>query len=291
MELSTDITYLKGIGPQRAQLLQKELGIATVGDLLEHFPTSFLDRSQVYKIADLRGAEMPMIQIRGRFIAASMQGEGAKTRLVTMFTDGTGVIEVVWFRNAASIRKSLNPDITYVLFGKPTSFNNHWQLVHPELDTEASAEKRIGLRGVYPLTEGLRNRGVTSRRLHEWMLTALDSKINIPETLPAEIVRANGLISRADALRAIHRHENMVEAERARHRLKFEELFYLQLNIIRYGRNRKSALKGHVFSKIGHFFNTFYAQFLPFELTGAQKRVIREIRSDMNTGRQMNRLL
>lgn len=291
MDLQTNIMYLKGIGPQRAQLLQKELGVETVGDLLEHYPTSFLDRSQVYKIADLRGAEMPMIQIRGRFIAASMQGEGAKTRLVTMFTDGTGVIEVVWFRNAGSIRKSLNPDVTYVLFGKPTSFNNHWQLVHPELDTEASAEKRIGLRGVYPLTEGLRNRGVTSRRLHEWITTALDSKINIPETLPAEIVRANGLISRAEALRAIHRPANMIEAERARHRLKFEELFYLQLNIIRYGRNRKAALRGHVFSKIGHFFNTFYAQCMPFELTGAQKRVIREIRSDMNTGRQMNRLL
>ncbi len=291
MDLSTNIMYLKGIGPQRAQLLQKELGVETVGDLLGHFPTSFLDRSQVYKIADLRGAELPMIQIRGRFIAASMQGEGARTRLVTMFTDGTGVIEVVWFRNANSIRKSLNPDATYVLFGKPTEFNRHWQMVHPELDTEASAEKHIGLRGVYPLTEGLRNRGVTSRRLHEWITTALSSNINIPETLPAEIVRANALMSRAEALRAIHRPANMIEAERARHRLKFEELFYLQLNIIRYGRNRKAALRGHVFSKIGHFFNTFYAQCMPFELTGAQKRVIREIRSDMNTGRQMNRLL
>ena len=291
MELKTALTYLKGIGPNRAALLKKELGAETVGDLLEHYPASFLDRSQVYKIADLHGAEMPQIQLRGRFIAASLQGEGARTRLVTAFTDGTGVIEVVWFRQAASIQKSLNPDVTYVLFGKPTEFNRRWQLVHPELDTEASAEKHRGLRGVYPLTEGLRNRGITSRQLHTWMVTALDSNPPIPETLPEQIVRANGLMSRAEALRAIHRPANMIEAQRARHRLKFEELFYLQLNIIRYGRNRKAALKGHVFSKIGHYFNSFYERCMPFELTGAQKRVIREIRSDMNTGRQMNRLL
>lgn len=291
MDLSTNITYLKGIGPQRARLLKKELGVETVGDLLEHFPTSFLDRSKVYKISDLRGAEMPMIQLRGRFIAASIQGEGAKKRLVTVFSDGTGAIEVVWFRQAEGILKKLNPDVTYVLFGKPAEYNRKWQLVHPELDTEASAEKHQGLRGVYPLTEGLRNAGITSRQIYGWMVTALDSEPRIVETLPAELVRENGLMSRADALRAIHRPANMIELQRAQHRLKFEELFYLQLNIIRYGRNRKAALRGHVFSKIGHFFNSFYERCLSFKLTGAQMRVIREIRADMNTGRQMNRLL
>lgn len=291
MELTTDIMYLKGIGPNRAALLRKELGIATVGDLLAHYPTSYLDRSQIYKIADLRGAELPMVQLRGRFVSASLQGEGARTRLVAVFTDGTGVVEVVWFRQAKSIQKSLNPDATYVLFGKPSEYNHHWQLVHPELDTEASAEKHTGLRGVYPLTEGLRSKGVTSRQMHTWAVTALDARPPIAETLPDEIVSSLRLMSRAEALRAIHRPANMIELEKARYRLKFEELFFLELNILRYGRNRKAALKGHSFSRVGDFFNRFYSECLPFELTGAQKRVIKEIRGDMNTGRQMNRLL
>ena len=291
METSTDITYLKGIGPQRAALLRKELGIATVGDLLEHYPTGYLDRSQIYKISDLRGAELPMVQLRGRFISAALQGEGPKTRLTAIFTDGTGVIECVWFRQARSIQKSLNPDVTYILFGKPAEFNHRWQLVHPEVDTEAAAEKHVGLRGVYPLTEGLRSKGVTSRQMHTWMVTALDSRPNIPETIPGETLRDYHLMPRAEALRVIHRPANMIELEKARYRLKFEELFFLELNILRYGLNRKAALKGHRFSQVGHYFNSFYSQCLPFELTGAQKRVIKEIRADMNTGRQMNRLL
>ncbi len=291
MELTTDIMYLKGIGPNRAALLRKELNIANVGDLLAHYPTSYLDRSQIYKIADLRGAELPMVQLRGRFVSASLQGEGARTRLVAVFTDGTGVVEVVWFRQAKSIQKSLNPDATYVLFGKPSEYNHHWQLVHPELDTEASAEKHTGLRGVYPLTEGLRSKGVTSRQMHTWAVTALDARPPVAETLPDEIVSSLRLMSRAEALRAIHRPANMIELEKARYRLKFEELFFLELNILRYGRNRKAALKGHSFSRVGDFFNRFYSECLPFELTGAQKRVIKEIRGDMNTGRQMNRLL
>lgn len=291
MELTTDIMYLKGIGPNRAALLRKELNIATVGDLLAHYPNSYLDRSQIYKIADLRGAELPMVQLRGRFVSAALQGEGARTRLVAVFTDGTGVVEVVWFRQAKSIQKALNPDTTYVLFGKPSEYSHHWQLVHPELDTEASAEKHTGLRGVYPLTEGLRSKGVTSRQMHTWAVTALDARPTIAETLPDEIVNRLRLMSRADALRAIHRPANMIELEKARYRLKFEELFFLELNILRYGRSRKAALKGHSFSRVGDFFNRFYSECMPFELTGAQKRVIKEIRGDMNTGRQMNRLL
>lgn len=291
MEPTTDIMYLKGIGPQRAALLRKELGVATVGELLEHYPTSYVDRSQIYKIADLKGAELPHIQVRGRFISASLQGEGAKARLVAMFTDGTGVMEVVWFRQVKAIQKSLNPDMTYVLFGKPTEYNHHWQLVHPELDTEASAENHKGLRGVYPMTEGLRSKGVTSRQMHTWMLNALAANPNIREIIPDEVMRAYRLMPRAEALRVIHRPANMIELERAKYRLKFEELFFLELNIIRYGRNRKAALKGWCFTKVGSYFNRFYSECMPFELTGAQKRVIREIRGDMNTGRQMNRLL
>lgn len=291
MAPQTDIMYLKGIGPQRAALLRKELGISNVGELLEHYPTGYVDRSQVYKIADLHGADLPMVQVKGRFVSSSVQGEGAKMRLVALFTDGTGVMEVVWFRQVRSIAKALNPAMTYVLFGKPTVYGNRWQLVHPELDTEATAEAHRGLRGIYPLTEGLRSRGVTSRQMHTWVLTALQSGVSMPEVLPEEVVRERRLMSRSEAVRAIHRPQNMLELERARYRIKFEELFFLELNILRYGLNRKAALRGHCFTKVGEFFNRFYSECMPFELTGAQKRVIKEIRADMNTGRQMNRLL
>lgn len=291
MEASTDIMYLKGIGPQRAALLKKEHGISTVGELLEHYPTGYVDRSQIYKISDLNGVNLPSIQVKGRFLSSTVQGEGARTRLVALFTDGTGVMEVVWFRQVKSIARSLNPDVTYVLFGKPTEYNRHWQLVHPELDTEESAEKHTGLRGIYPLTEGLRNKGVTSRQIHSWMVNALAASPRISENIPEEILREWRLMPRAEALRVIHRPANMIELERARFRLKFEELFFLELNIIRYGRNRKAALKGLCFTKVGSYFNRFYSECMPFSLTGAQMRVIREIRADMNTGRQMNRLL
>ncbi len=283
--------YLKGIGPQRAALLRKELGVTTVGELLEHYPTGYVDRSQVYGISDLRGADLPMVQVKGRFVTSSVQGEGAKARLVALFTDGTGVMEVVWFRQVKSIAKALNPDTTYVLFGKPTIYNNRWQLVHPELDTEVTAEAHKGLRGVYPLTEGLRSHGVTSRQMHTWMLTALQAGVSMPEILPGEVVRERRLMGRSEAVNVIHRPKNMLELERARYRIKFEELFFLELNILRYGMNRKAALRGHCFTKVGDFFNRFYSECMPFELTGAQKRVIKEIRGDMNTGRQMNRLL
>lgn len=291
MEPGTDIKFVKGIGPQRAALLSRELGISTVLDLLQHYPTSYVDRSQIYKISDLRGTELPMIQIRGRFISASLQGEGVKTRLVALFSDGTGVVEVVWFRQAKAISKTLNSQLTYVLFGKPTEYNRHYQLIHPEMDTEAAAEKHQGLRGVYPLTENLRNRGVTSRQLHSWIVNVLEGLQGVREILPPETISAHHLMARAEALRVIHRPANMIEMERARYRLKFEELFFLELNILRYSLNRKQSLKGHCFNKIGEYFNSFYSRCMPFELTGAQKRVIKEIRADMNTGRQMNRLL
>lgn len=291
MNLDSDITYLKGVGPARAATLKKELDIATVGDLLRHYPTSYVDRSKVYKISDLRGGELPMIQIKGRFITSGMQGEGAKSRLVALFSDGTGTIEVVWFRNASRIARTINPDTTYVLFGKPTEYNRHWQLAHPEMDTEAVAESHTGLRGVYPLTEGLHRRNITSRQIYSLQLAALGSLTGVRETLPSEVLESQHLMGLAEAFRAIHQPANMMEAERARYRFKFEELFFLELNILRYSRNRARKLLGHKFDRVGDFFNRFYREYLPFELTGAQKRVIKEIRADMNTGRQMNRLL
>ncbi len=291
MTPESDIMYLKGVGPQRAELLRKELDVKTIGDLLRHYPTSYVDRSQIYRIADLRGAELPLMQIRGRFVSMAVQGEGARQRLVAVFSDGTGTMEIVWFRQVQSISKQINPQTTYVLFGKPTEYNRHWQMVHPEMDTEAVAETRKGLRGVYPLTEGLHRRNLTSRQLHGLMLTALDGLTGVKETLPQEVIESQHLMPLAEALRAIHKPANMMEVERARYRFKFEELFFLELNILRYSRHRSQQLLGHRFDHVGDFFNRFYRECMPFELTGAQKRVIKEIRADMNTGRQMNRLL
>ncbi len=286
-----DVKYVKGIGPQRALLLASELDIHTTMDLLRYYPTSYADRSQIYRIVDLRGPDLPAVQLKGRFISANIVGEGARARLVALFSDGTGTIEVVWFQRAKQMRQSLSPDTTYVIFGKPVEYNRHWSIAHPEIDTEVTADRKTGLRGIYPLTEKLRNRGVSSRTIAGWIDNVLPVLNRIPEILPDEIVRRYGLMSLGEALRAVHRPANMIELERARLRLKFEELFFLEINILIYSRSRNRSLQGHKFSHIGQYFNDFYSQCLPFELTGAQKRVIKEIRADMNTGRQMNRLL
>jgi ATP-dependent DNA helicase RecG len=292
MEQDADVMFVKGIGPARADLLKQELKIRTVGDLLRHFPTSYVDRSKIYRIADLdMGAEMPAVLLRGRFVTLNVAGEGARTRLVGLFSDGTGTVEVVWFQRIKQLRQSINPAVTYVLFGKPVEFNRHWSIAHPEIDTDATADVQQGLRGVYPLTEKLRNRGVTSRTFFTWISNMLPQVRNIAEPLPPEVMAAHHLMPLAEALRTVHRPNNMIELERAQFRIKFEELFFLELNILRYSRNRTRELRGHRFDHIGQYFNNFYSQCLPFQLTGAQKRVIKEIRADMNTGRQMNRLL
>lgn len=285
-----DIKYLKGVGPKRAELLDKQLGIKSYYDLLCHFPNHYLDRSSIYKIRDLQG-DMPSIQLKGRFISFSLQGVGAKSRLVGLFTDGTGTIEVVWFQRIKYIKDAYLVGNEYVLFGKPTEFNRHWSMVHPEVDPVAAAEAMQGLRGVYPLTETLRNRGVSSRTLFNYVMTALSVAKQISETLPQDIISRFNLMPLNEAIVAIHNPKNNEQLQRARLRFKFEELFYMQLNILRYTRKRSAVIRGFKFPRIGHFFNTFYSQQLPFELTGAQKRVIKEIRADMGSGKQMNRLL
>lgn len=287
---SLDIKYLKGIGPARAELLHKQLGIRSYHDLLHHFPTHYVDRSQIYRITDLQG-DMPAIQLRGRFLSFATQGEGAKTRLVAMFSDGHGTMEVVWFNRIKAIRESLNPGAEYIIFGKPTEFNRRWSMVHPEIDTASKAAASQGLRGVYPLTDTLRNRGITSRTIFGWIQTAITAAGSITDTLPPHITAQYRLMGLRDALIAIHNPKNLDQLNNARLRLKFEELFFLQLNILKYARKRTAAIGGFRFSRIGYYFNTFYKTHLPFELTGAQKRVIKEIRADMGTGRQMNRLL
>ena len=285
------IKYLKGIGPKRAELLDKNLGIKTYYDLLYHFPTHYIDRRSVYRIIDFAGDDMPSLQVRGKFVSFTVQGEGAKTRLVGLFSDGSGVMEVVWFQRIKAIRQLYHTATEYILFGKPSQFNGRWSMVHPEIDTPEAAESKGGFRGVYPLTEQLRNRGFSSRTFSNAVTDILRGIKAMSETLPQEVIAGYRLMGLREAMTAIHNPQSPAQLEGARMRFKFEELFYLQLDIQRYARRRNGSVRGFHFPRIGHFFNTFYSQFLPFPLTGAQKRVIKEIRADMATGRQMNRLL
>ena len=285
-----DIKFLKGVGPKRAELLQKELGITTFYDLLTHYPTHYLDRTKVYRIRELN-EEMSMVQVRGRFVTFTVRGEGAKARLVGLFSDGHSTMEVVGFRQIRKLKDAYQTATDYILFGKPTYYNGIAQMVHPEVDSPSSLAAVSGLRGVYPLTEKLRNGGFSSRTFHTMAMNVIAATSSINDPMPPEIVTRNGLMPLREALTAIHNPRTHQEAARARERLKFDELFYLQLDILRYAKGRKQTIGGYRFSRIGDYFNRFYFEQLPFELTGAQKRVIKEIRADMGSGRQMNRLL
>ena len=288
----SEIKYLSGVGPKRAELLAKQLDIHSFYDLLYYFPFRYIDRSTIHHITDLQG-DMPYIQLKGRFINFTPQGEGAKRRLNALFTDGTGTIECVWFNRVKQIQESYRTGIEYVIFGKPSLYKGVYSIVHPEVDVFSQAKLSGGLRGMYNLTETLRNRSFTNRTMQQLVdnLLATDAVSHIADPLPAEIIEKYHLMPLAEALKSIHRPADISTLQRAQFRLKYEELFYLQLNILRYSSARNAKLRGFVFSRVGHYFNTFYSEHLPFALTGAQKRVIKEIRSDMGSGRQMNRLL
>lgn len=285
-----ELTYLKGVGPKRAEILKKELGLSSLYDLLHHFPTHYLDRSSIYKVKDLDG-EMPMVQLQGRFVTMNVIGVGAKTRLVALFSDGTGTMEIVWFNRIKSLKDKYLIGQEYIIFGKPELFNGRWSMVHPEVDTPTAAGAAQGLRGVYPLTEKLRNSGFSSRVFHSLVQSVLASRPKLVDPIPDAIIKRYCLIPLRDAISAIHNPSDPATLQKARFRLKFEEVFYLQLNIQRYSAKRNKSLAGFRFSRIGRFFNSFYSECLPFSLTQAQKRVIKEIRADMGSGRQMNRLL
>ncbi len=285
-----DIKFLKGVGPRRAELLKKELGIASGYDLVRHYPTHYLDRSKVYTVRELND-EMPYVQLRGRFITFNTLGEGAKMRLVGLFSDGTATMEVVWFRRIKAIRESLNTGTEYILFGKPSSFMGTKQMSHPEIDTPQSLAAQQQIRGVYPLTEKLRNANITSRQISVWIQTLLNSKRNIIDPLPQSVISDNRLMTLNDAIRQIHNPTDADSLQKARVRLKFDELIYIQVDMLRRSQRRKSISVGHRLKRVGDMFNRFYRECLPFDLTGAQKRVIKEIRADVNTGRQMNRLV
>lgn len=287
---SFDIKYLKGVGPKRAELLTKELGIRSAYDLLRHYPNSYLDRSKYYTVRELND-ELPMVQVKGRFVSLNVMGEGAKTRLVGLFTDGTATMEVVWFRSVKVIRRNLTLGKDYVLFGKPTSYLGVKQMSHPEVDTPESAAATTQIRGVYPLTEKLRTAGIGARQISAWVSTLLKTRSAIRDYMPSEILADNRLMSLNEAVNEIHFPSSNEKLQAARLRLKFDELFMIQVDMLRKSFKRRSASVGHRFTLVGDTFNRFYRECLPFDLTDAQKRVIKEIRADVNTGRQMNRLV
>ncbi len=289
---SLNIKYLPGVGPKRAELLNKELEIFTYLDLLHYYPYKYIDRSKTYKISEIDGS-MPYIQLRGRIVSNNTHGEGARRRLTALFSDGTGVIELVWFKGIRYITDRYKPGTEYTLFGRPTLFNGKFNIAHPELDPiDDRIDNTTGLQGYYTTTEKMKNAFLNSKALQKMIYTLLAGiQSPLPETLPAPVIAHRQLMGLTDALRNIHFPASINHLRRAELRLKFEELFYLQLHILRYTRLRNQKLGGFRFDHIGDSFNNFYHHILPFELTQAQKRVIKEIRADMGSGRQMNRLL
>lgn len=287
---STDIKFLKGVGPKRAEILGKELGIHTYYDLLYHLPFRYIDKTHIHTIKEISG-DMPSIQLKGRFITFATQGEGARKRLHALFTDGTGNIEIVWFNSVKRMKESLSVGKEYIIFGKPTLFNNRYSISHPEIEDYKPNNESQGLRGIYTLTDKMRNSNFSSRTFQQLEDTLLSTIKNIDETLPKFILDQYKLMGLHEALINIHKPQSIHNLQRAQLRLKFDELFFLQLNILRFAKSRNSKIIGHRFDRIGDFFNNFYNNALPFPLTGAQKRVIKEIRRDVGSGRQMNRLL
>ncbi|MBA7489269.1 MAG: ATP-dependent DNA helicase RecG [Prevotella sp.] len=292
--LSQDIMYLAGVGPKRKDILNQQLNVKTWGDMLEYYPYKYVDRSKIYRINELTG-DMPYVQIRGKILSFEEFSMGArKKRIVAHFSDGFGIADLVWFNGTKYIYQDYKTGEEYIVFGKPTLFKDRYQIAHPDIEKAANVQlSEMGMQPYYITTEKMKNRGITSRAM-EKLTKTLVSKIPqgaIPETLLQTQLSRLHLISREDALRRIHYPKSLDDVQRAQVRLKFEELFYVQLNILRYATENRKKYKGYVFSHVGETFNRFYHHNLPFGLTGAQKRVMHEIRDDMGSGRQMNRLL
>ena len=287
-----DIKFLPGVGEQRATLLNRELGIRSLYDLLYYFPYKYIDRSRVFKVSEL-GGQLQHVQLLGEIRSFEEMGEGASRRLVGHFTDGTAFVDLVWFRGIKFVKNRLKLNTRYVVFGKPSMFNGRVNIAHPDVD-DASLLKldSMGLQPYYNTTEKMKRSGLNSTAMLKLVqnLFALLSA-PLPETLSADIVQKNGLMSLNDALRIVHFPRNPKELQLAQYRLKFEELFYIQLNILHYAKERQMRYLGHRFAKVGDMFNRFYNEQLPFQLTNAQKRVVKEIRADVGSERQMNRLL
>ncbi len=289
----TDIKYLTGVGPKRAELLNKELDIFTYHDLLYCFPYKYIDRTKFYKIEEL-DPDLPFVQVKGVIKGYFTEGHRAGKRLVADFQDDTGTIKLVWFKGGKWITGSYTPGVEYIVFGKPTVFNGMINIIHPEIEASSKVAERMSsaLQAQYSTTENLKNHFLTSKALSKLIGTLLRQiTFKLPETLPAGITTKYKLTELHQALQKIHFPSDPQELEKARYRLKFEELFYIQLNLLRFKNNRSHKFKGFVFSSVGENFNNFYFNNLPFSLTEAQKRVVKEIRKDLGSGRQMNRLL
>ncbi len=291
--MAVELKYLVGVGPKRAELIEAELKIHSVDELIGYFPYRYVDKSRIYKISEIDG-NMPYILLRGRFVTFEEVGAGANRRLVGRFTDDSGVIECVWFKGIKYILNSVDRGREYLLFGKPAVFQNSYNIAHPELETSSdeAVDNTQGLVGMYNTTEKMKRAGLTTRALQKIILGYFQrNPAPFSETLPAYVVERMHLMNYNQAIRQIHFPANPENLRQAQFRFKFEELFYLQLYLVRSFKMRQQALAGFQFTRIGSFFNDFYTKCLPFELTGAQKRVLKEIRQDVGSGRQMNRLL
>lgn len=289
--LSQDIKYLKGIGPLRAKVLYSDMSIRTIRDLLETYPYRYIDRSRTYKICELREG-MSFVQIRGRIISFQAEGSGRKKHLKALFSDGQGIMELVWFRGISYIEKQYKPGVEYVAFGSPQVFGSRWSMAHPELEKPDSVQASVAFYPCYHTSGDMKRARITSKQMVDFVATALAAlRVPLPETLPPYIVERKKLCSRDEAIRYIHRPRNYEQIAAAERRLKFEELFYIQLGILDYARERQERSAGQCFTRIGSLFNGFYQYHLDFVLTNAQKRVLREIRADVGSGKQMNRLL
>lgn len=288
-----DIMYLPGVGPKRKEILASQLNIKTWGDLIEYYPYKYVDRSRVYPIRELSG-DMPLVQIKGAIQVFEEFGEGRKKRIVAHFSDGRDVVDLVWFGGKNWVYDTYKPGTEYIVFGKPQPYNGRYQFAHPDMEKASNLQlSTMGMQPYYITTQTMKDRGVTSRAM-EKMTKALVARIpqgSIAETLLEDQIRRLHLISRDDALRKIHYPQSLRDVQQAQERLKFEELFYVQLNILRYATEQRHKYRGFAFSRVGEPLNVFYKNNLPFELTNAQKRVVHEIHDDMRSGIQMNRLL
>ncbi len=290
--LDQDIQFLPSVGPKTKEILSKELGIRSYGDLLEYYPYKYVDRSKIFHISELT-SDMPFVQLKGKILSYEEVDIGKRNKmLVAHFSDGYGVVDLVWFRSAQYIIKNYKVGTEYIVFGKPSAYNGRFQFAHPDIDDASKLQiSEMGMQPFYGLTENMKKRGYTSRSIERITRNLVSILPPLPETLPDFIINRLHLVSRDAALRMIHYPHSHQEMQKAQVRLKFEELFYVQLNILRYASDQRRKYRGYIFNRIGDIFNDFYAHHLPFELTGAQKRVMHEIRADMCSGRQMNRLL
>ena len=289
---SRDIKYLSGVGPQRASVLNKELNIYSLHDLLYYFPYKYVDRSRIYYIHEIDGT-MPYIQLKGEILGFETIGDGRQRRLIAHFSDGTGIADLVWFQGIKFLVGKYKVHQEYIVFGKPSVFNGRINIAHPDIDNASELKlSTMGLQPYYNTTEKMKRSSLNSHAI-EKMMSAVVQQLHepLPETLSSAILTEHHLMPLTEALRNIHFPANPELLRKAQYRLKFEELFYVQLNILRYAKDRQRKYRGYVFETVGEIFNTFYAKNLPFELTGAQKRVLKEIRRDVGSGKQMNRLL